>query len=106
MSFGLAWLEVARLALMIRDGSVDPNVFRQVSVSWRDASTPTRAAAADEAAKLIGAGVLPPDSSVTLDRIGLTPQEQQQLTIDRRRSTVSSLLAKLQAPTVTDDNTV
>lgn len=94
-SFGLAWLEVAYLALMIRDGAVDRDQFRDVSVSWRDASTPTRAASADEAAKLIGAGVLPPDSSVTYDRIGLSQQEQQQLALDRRRSTVSDLLAKL-----------
>ena len=93
-SFGLAWLEVARLVLMV-SGEFDPIVFRDVSVSWRDASTPTRAAAADEAAKLIGAGVLPPESKVTLDRIGLTPQEQAQLAKDRRGAAVVSLVDKL-----------
>ena len=109
-SFGLAWLEVAHLALLIRDGAADPQVVRSLGVDWQDASTPTRAAAADEAAKLIGAGVLPPDSSVTWDRIGLSQQEQQQLIIDRRRSTVQGTVANLAAaaakaaqdPTVTD----
>ena len=96
-SFGLAWREVAYLALLFRDGSVDPDAFRQVGVKWRDAATPTRAAAADEAAKLIGAGVLPADSSVTYDRIGLSLQEQQQLARDRRRSSVADLTAAIRA---------
>lgn len=104
MSFGLAWLEVARVALQIRDGSIDPDVFRQVAVSWRDASTPTRAAAADEAAKLIGAGVLPTDSSVTYDRIGLSQQEQQQLVKDRRRSTGGTILDRLRQQGNGNDN--
>ncbi|MUL47595.1 phage portal protein [Mycobacterium sp. CBMA293] len=94
-SFGLAWREVAYLALLFRDGSVDPEVFRQVGAKWRDASTPTRAAAADEATKLIGAQILPPDSTVTYDRVGLSQQEQKQLERDRRRSTVTSLLSRL-----------
>lgn len=96
-SFGLAWREVAYLALLFRDGSVDPAVFRQVGTKWRDASTPTRAAAADEATKLIAAEVLPPDSSVTYDRIGLSPQEQQQLERDRRKSTVKTLTDAIRA---------
>lgn len=97
MSFGQAWLEVAYLALLMRDKEVDPTVFRSVGVNWRDASTPTRAAAADEAAKLIGAGVLPPNSAVTLDRIGLTNQEQEQLARDRRDASVTDLTAVLRA---------
>lgn len=94
MSFGAAWLEVAYLSLLLK-GGVDPDQFRQVGVSWRDASTPTRAAAADEAQKLIASGVLLPDSSVTYDRIGLSQQEQQQLEVDRRRSMVSNVVNML-----------
>lgn len=93
-SFGAAWMEVARLALMMR-GEFDPEVFREVGVTWRDAATPTRSAAADEAAKLIGSGVLPPDSSVTYDRVGLSPQEQQRLESDRRRSAMSDLINRI-----------
>jgi hypothetical protein len=83
--FGRAWLEVARLALLVRDGNV-PASFGTVSNRWRDAATPTRAAAADEATKLIGSGVLPADSQVTYDRVGLTPAEQRQLTLDKERA--------------------
>lgn len=84
--FGLSWLEVGRLALLVRDGSV-PDGFSLVSSKWRDAATPTRSAAADEAAKLVGAQILPADSQVTFDRIGLTPAEQRQVMADRRRDT-------------------
>jgi len=89
--FGRAWLEVGRLALLVRDGSV-PAEYDSVSVRWRDAATPTRAAAADEATKLIGAGVLPADSSVTYDRVGLSPAEQRQVASDKRRSGGSAAL--------------
>lgn len=96
-SFGLAWRQIAYLALLLRDGGVDPQVFREVAVKWRDASTPTRAAAADEASKLIPIGVLPADSTVTYDRLGLSPQEQQQLERDRRRGGAQSLVDQLTA---------
>ena len=109
-SFGLAWLEVAYLSLLMRDGSVDGEAFRKVDVSWRDAATPTRAAAADEAAKLISSQVLPPDSSVTYDRIGLSTQEQQRLDQDRRRANGGSLLNRIRQaatpnPPMSDDDT-
>ena len=94
-SFGVAWREVAYLSLLMRDGSVDTTAFRSVGVNWRDASTPTRAAAADEAQKLIAAGVFPSDSSVTYDRIGLSALEQQQLAQDKRRAAGGSLLDKI-----------
>lgn len=94
-SFGVAWREVAYLSLLMRDGSVDPAAFRTVGVNWRDASTPTRAAAADEAQKLIAAKVFPSDSTVTYDRIGLSTLEQQQLAQDKRRAAGGSLLDKI-----------
>lgn len=91
-SFGAAWLEVAKLSLMMA-GEFDPD--ERVSVNWRDAATPTRAAAADEAQKLITAGVLPADSAVTYDRIGLSPQDQQRLVEDRRSSSVADMVRAL-----------
>ncbi len=94
-SFGLAWREVAFLTLLFRDGTVDRDVFRQVSAKWRDASTPTRAAAADEAVKLIGAGILTPDSKVTRDRVGLSPQDQQQLEQEGRKSAGAEAVRQL-----------
>lgn len=96
-SFGLAWREVAYLSLLLRDGAVDPVAFRQIGTKWRDAATPTRAAAADEATKLIGAEVLPPDSIVTYDRIGLSAQEQQQLERDRAKASGGKVIDRLRS---------
>jgi hypothetical protein len=94
--FGRSWLEVARLALLVRDGEV-PGGFDALALNWRDAATPTRSAAADEATKLVGASILPADSQVTYDRIGLSPAEQRQVAADRRRTNGAAVLATLQA---------
>lgn len=91
-SFGRAWTEVGRLSLLVRDGRVPDAFDTSVSTKWRDAATPTRAASADEATKLVGSGILPPESSVTLDRVGLSPSEQRQIVADRRRAQGAGLL--------------
>lgn len=104
-SFGRGWREVGRLALLVRDGMI-PDGFDEVSVAWQDAATPTRAAAADEATKLIAAGVLPADSSVTYDRLGLTPAEQRQVTADKRKSGLQALLQKLPTAQAVQDPAV
>lgn len=92
--FGRAWTETARLAMLVRDGSV-PEGFDSVRPIWRDASTPTRAAAADEAVKLIGAGVLLPDSEVTYNRIGLSDSDKRVLASEKRVANASQLVANL-----------
>lgn len=97
VAFGRAWLEVGRLALMVRDGDLPEDYDTSVSTKWRDAATPTRAASADEATKLIGAGILPADSSVTYDRVGLSPAEQRQVTADKRRAQGATVLDRLRA---------
>lgn len=95
-TFGRAWLEVGRLALMVRDGAV-PDTYSSVTTRWRDAATPTRAAAADEALKLTSGEnpILPPDSTVTYDRIGLSPAEQRQVDADKRRRVARPQLSAL-----------
>lgn len=94
---GRAWREVAYLSLLTRDGSV-PDEFRSINTRWRDAATPTRAAAADEAVKLVGANILPADSSVTYDRIGLSPQEQKQIAQDKRRAQALATVRSFATP--------
>lgn len=97
VTFGRAWREVAALSLLVRDGKL-PDDFSKISVKWRDASTPTRSAAADEAVKLTGAGILPPDSSVTMDRVGLSPAEQATVMADRRRAQARETVRALAKP--------
>jgi hypothetical protein len=92
--FGRTWAEVARLALLVRDGEV-PADMMNVRPIWRDASTPTRAAAADEAVKLIAAGVLTPDSDVTYNRIGLSESDKQVLKAEKDRAQANTLVQNL-----------
>lgn len=78
-AFGRSWLEVARLGLLIRDGEVPPDFATRVAVDWQSAATPTRAATADEVTKLVGAGILRPDSEVVRKRLSLTRSEMRLL---------------------------
>lgn len=104
-AFGRAWSEVGRLALLMRDGSFPDDYASRVMVRWRDAATPTRAAAADEASKLVGSGILPADSQVTYDRVGLTPAEQSKVTVEKSRAQalqLASAIGAAAAPAVQD----
>jgi hypothetical protein len=94
--FGRAWVEVARLALLIRDGQIPPEA-NQISPVWRDASTPTRAAAADETMKLIQSGVLLPDSEITYNRIGLSDSDKIVLKDEKRKAQATGLIGQLSA---------
>lgn len=97
--FGRAWTEVARLSLLVRDGAV-PADFSSVRPIWRDASTPTRAAAADEVMKLISVGVLTPDSEITYNRIGLSDSDKEVIKSEKQRAQATTLINSLvqQAP--------
>lgn len=94
-SFGMAWMEIAYLALLMRDNDVDRDAFRKVGVNWTDAATPTRAAAADEALKLVSSKILLPDSTVTYDRVGLSMQDQEQVAKEKRTASIGSLVGSL-----------
>ncbi len=91
---GRSWLEVARLALLIRDGAV-PEDFSRVSTSWMDASTPTRAATTDAVVKLVSAGILAPDSDVVADELNLTASQRLTLEEERVSNRASSMLSAL-----------
>ena len=92
--FGRTWTEVGKLALLVRDGVV-PAEADSIRPIWRDASTPTRAAAADEVVKLISAGVLPAESEIVLNRIGLSDSDKQVIKNERRLGQAQNLIANL-----------
>ncbi len=94
--FGRTWSEVAKLGLLVRDGSI-PDAAANLRPVWRDASTPTRAAAADEAVKLISAGILTADSEITYNRIGLSDSDKEVLKEEKARAAANDLIAGLVA---------
>ena len=56
-----------------------------MSSQWRNPATPSRAAAADAAVKLVGANILPADSDVTYDMLDLSDRQRQTLRMEQRR---------------------
>lgn len=101
---GWHWMNVARKALLWRDGRVDESALAKIRVKWASPSTPTPSAAADSGMKLVSANILPADSKVTYDRIGLTDMEQAQLAEEKRRATAAGLVERVReaANQVTD----
>lgn len=98
--FGRTWSEVAKLGLLVRDGAI-PEEAANLRPVWRDASTPTRAAAADEAVKLISAGILTADSEITYNRIGLSDSDKEVLKAEKSRAAATDLISNLVAQPAT-----
>lgn len=92
--FGRTWSEVAKLALLVRDGEI-PAEASLIRPIWRDAATPTRAAAADETTKLIQVGVLTPDSEIVYNRIGLSDSDKQVLRAEKAAASAQTFVANL-----------
>lgn len=84
--FGATWAnDVMRLALWVRDGQ-EPDRTKRIQCVWRNAATPTVAASTDAAVKLVTANILPADSDITLQMIGLTSAQIAQVRMDQQRS--------------------
>lgn len=99
--FGRSWLEIARLALLVRDGSVPDEFESRVAIDWQSAATPTRAATADEVTKLVGAGILRPDSAVVRKRLGLSRAELRLLEDEQRTQRGADLLSAVRQAAAT-----
>lgn len=84
--FGRSWLEVGRLAMLVREGQIPADFDSRVAVDWQSAATPTRAAAADEITKLVSVGVLDPKSEVVRKRLSLTRAETRLLDAEQARA--------------------
>lgn len=97
VTFGRSWREVARLALLVRDGGLPDDFEQRVMPEWSEPKTETPAATADALAKLIGAGVLAADSEIVRKRLGLTPSERRILESEQRRTAGSSILDALRS---------
>ncbi|TYK45162.1 phage portal protein [Actinomadura decatromicini] len=85
------WGNVLRLALLVANGEV-PDRARRIETVWRNAATPTIASQTDAAVKLVQTGILPADSDVTLEMVGLTESQRQRVQSDRRRARGATLL--------------
>ena len=99
--------DLAYVCQSILDGApASPEFTAQVSAKWRDASTPTLAAATDAAVKIVSAGIAPGRSRVIMDMIGLAPEQQESLEADWSRDTSRSLGEMLRTRQVEQDPVV
>lgn len=89
--------DVLRLMMAWENGGVVPPEFRTITVDWADLHPVSLAGAADGITKLVAAGVLPPESDVTLKRAGFNAVERRRLEQDRReaagKASVDALIA-------------
>ena len=91
--FGAAWVDAMKMAVEIRGGSAEG--LELLTTKWRDPATPTKAAAADAVMKMVSAGVLPPDSAVTLEQLGFDQTTIDRIVADRNRSQAGDRLSQL-----------
>lgn len=92
--FGPAWERIIGRAQKLAGpgGSV-----QAVACQWRNPSTPSRAAAADAAVKLVQAGILPADSDVTYDMLDLSDRQRRTLRKEQRAARAQGNIDQLRA---------
>lgn len=84
-SYDMGWKETALLALLVRGEDVSMADIRGIRPKWRNPAVPTRAAEADATQKLVAAQVLPPQSKVTWNGLGISDDDQKTLEQDWRK---------------------
>ena len=83
-AFGPAWCRSLVTGVQLRDGlSSAPRELAGLAARWYDASTPSRAQAADAVMKEISAGVLPADSDVAMERLGYSSSDIERVKAHR-----------------------
>lgn len=102
-AFGATWRGSMIDAMSLRDGEDATEMARRMRLKWRDAGTPTKAAAADRTMKLVAAGVLPADSDVVLEELDFDETDISRIQEDRRRSMGRSLLESIRTNAATTE---
>lgn len=91
-AFGLAMKQAAQLVRRYQDGDWDPRAKR-LKVIWKDAATPTKAAAADAATKLFSANIVP--LRQTREDLGYTPGEIRRMEAEDDKARQADPLADI-----------
>ncbi|RYQ36299.1 phage portal protein [Bifidobacterium pseudolongum] len=79
--FGRSWRHVLDRA---QQAAGSAGQVQAVRPQWRNPATPSRAAAADAAIKLVQAKILPADSEVTYDMLDLSDEQRRVLHMERQ----------------------
>lgn len=90
--FGNSWTRVLERA---QDSTGIDGEIKVVRPQWRNPATPSRAAAADAAVKLVQANILPSDSDVTYDMLDLSAEQRRILRNEQRRKAAEAAIERL-----------
>lgn len=101
-----SYIEMGQLAAMISNKMRKPPPREDFQTLWRDAATPTKAADADRAVKLTGAGILPAASRITYEMAGLSPKQIKQIERDMLKDEFRKVLTEGMKPGVPTDQAV
>ncbi|AMS03573.1 portal protein [Gordonia phage Emalyn] len=88
--FNPGWVELGQLAVYLKTREI-PSKGDMVTV-WRDPGTPTAGADADRVVKLTSAGIMPKDSDVTREMVGLTPSQAKRVKRDLAKEQMMAIL--------------
>lgn len=102
--FTPAWVRTMQTAVQLKNNlSEVPDELKRMTVRWADPATPSRSAAADAAMKLISAGIIPADSDVALEMVGLSSADILRVQAHRKRQAAPDRLAGLLGAAGTGD---
>ena len=93
--FGAAWRQILLDAAALTHHGRVPDALRPARIQWRDAATPTRAAATDAVTKLVASGVLPATSRVTYELLGYDTTTVDRLVADAAAQQARASVAAL-----------
>lgn len=93
--FGYGWVDAMKMAVEIRDGAAAAEALTGLRAKWRNPATPTKGEASKAVVEQVQAGILPPDSEVTLEQLGYDDVTIQRIVADRRRAQAGDRLKQL-----------
>lgn len=94
--FTPSWVRTMQTAVQLKNNLTEvPDELKRLTVRWADPATPSRSAAADAAMKLVSSGILPADSDVALEMVGLSNADMLRVQAHRKRKDAPNRLAGL-----------
>ncbi|MFJ6599322.1 phage portal protein [Micrococcus luteus] len=84
--FTSSWVRTMQTAVQLKNNLAEvPEELLRMTVRWADPATPSRSASADAALKLVSAGIIPADSDVALEMVGLSAADVLRIQAHRTR---------------------
>ena len=95
-TFTPAWVRTMQTAVQLKNNLNEvPEELKSLTVRWSDPATPSRSASADAAMKLVSSGIIPADSDVALEMVGLSQADVLRIQAHRKRQQAPTRLAGL-----------